>query len=186
MDIYLLDQLLKGRIHNNQLILDAGCGWGRNLVPLLKQGYNIFGIDPKSDCISELKNTFPKEKDHFKCTSIEKNEGHAYDFIICNAVLHFAKDHHHFDQMILSLVNQLKKDGILFIRMTSNIGLNRSIPIHSNGLCDLPDGSTRYLLTREKINKIIGSSNMILLEPIKTVNVDELRFMTTLIFQNSP
>src|SRR2546421_381824 len=39
IDIYLFDQLLKGRIVPGMLVLDAGCGPGRNLVYLLRSGF---------------------------------------------------------------------------------------------------------------------------------------------------
>ena len=32
IDIYLLDQILRGRIGPGDRVLDAGCGSGRNLV----------------------------------------------------------------------------------------------------------------------------------------------------------
>jgi tellurite methyltransferase len=36
IDIYLFDQLLRGRIARGMRVLDAGCGYGRNLVYLLR------------------------------------------------------------------------------------------------------------------------------------------------------
>ena len=37
IDIYLFDQLLRGRIGPGMRVLDAGCGGGRNLVYLLRE-----------------------------------------------------------------------------------------------------------------------------------------------------
>src|SRR5437588_484318 len=45
IDIYLFDQLLKGRIAPGMRAFDAGCGGGRNLVYLLREGYEVFGVD---------------------------------------------------------------------------------------------------------------------------------------------
>ena len=45
IDIYLLDQILKGRFKKDMKILDAGCGEGRNCIYFLNQGYQIFGAD---------------------------------------------------------------------------------------------------------------------------------------------
>ena len=45
IDIYLFDQLLRGRIRPGMRIFDAGCGYGRNLVYLLREGYDVFGVD---------------------------------------------------------------------------------------------------------------------------------------------
>ena len=41
IDIYLFDQLLRGRIRPGMRILDAGCGGGRNLVYMLKNGFDV-------------------------------------------------------------------------------------------------------------------------------------------------
>ena len=41
IDIYLFDQLLKGRIAPGMRILDAGCGRGRNLVYFLQAGHDV-------------------------------------------------------------------------------------------------------------------------------------------------
>ena len=38
IDVYLFDQLLRGAIRPGMRVLDAGCGSGRNLVYLLREG----------------------------------------------------------------------------------------------------------------------------------------------------
>lgn len=45
IDIYLFDQLLRGRFDGRRRILDAGCGSGRNLPFLLTRGFEVFAID---------------------------------------------------------------------------------------------------------------------------------------------
>jgi SAM-dependent methyltransferase len=45
IDIYLLDQILRGRIARGLRIFDAGCGSGRNLFYFLCEGYEVFGAD---------------------------------------------------------------------------------------------------------------------------------------------
>ena len=45
IDIYLFDQLLRGRFDGRRRILDAGCGSGRNLPFLLSRGFEVFAID---------------------------------------------------------------------------------------------------------------------------------------------
>ncbi|MFT6138653.1 MAG: trans-aconitate methyltransferase [Salibacteraceae bacterium] len=181
MDIYLLDQLMKGVFTENHRILDAGCGTGRNIKFFLKNQFNCVGIDPKEDVISELKFIFPENKDQFSNSTIEDfQDQDGYDAIICNAVLHFAKDHVHFDLMFNKLVDLLLPNGVLFIRMTSDIGLNLN---HSSedGVYELPDLSSRYLITERKIEALLNKYFIELREPIKTVNVNNLRCMTTLV-----
>ena len=55
IDIYLFDQLLRGNISPGMRILDAGCGFGRNLVHLLREGYEVFGADANPDAIAETR-----------------------------------------------------------------------------------------------------------------------------------
>ena len=45
IDIYLFDQLLRGRIRPGMRVFDSGCGHGRNLVYLLRTGYDVCGSD---------------------------------------------------------------------------------------------------------------------------------------------
>jgi tellurite methyltransferase len=45
IDIYLFDQLLRGGISPDMRILDAGCGSGRNLAPLLRLGFEACATD---------------------------------------------------------------------------------------------------------------------------------------------
>ncbi len=54
IDIYLFDQLLRGRIRPTMRVLDAGCGWGRNLVYLFRAGYEVFGTDSDVDAIQAV------------------------------------------------------------------------------------------------------------------------------------
>lgn len=183
MDVYLIDQLLKERIHPNSKILDAGCGSGRNIHYLLKQGLSVVAFDGNSDVISSLKERYPEKGDHFHHSTVEGfTSDQPFDFIICNAVLHFARNHEHFEDMFRSLAQLLVQNGILFIRMTSDIGLPMN-PLQENGVYVLPDGSTRYLLTREKVDEMMNRYGLTLLEPVKTVKVEELRSMTTLVLR---
>src|SRR6056297_1715371 len=43
-------------------ILDLGCGAGRNLIPLLKEGFNVSGIDLSKTGILLIKKQIEKEK----------------------------------------------------------------------------------------------------------------------------
>ena len=45
IDIYLFDQLLRGRFDTRPRVLDAGCGDGRNLRYLLRHGFECYGVD---------------------------------------------------------------------------------------------------------------------------------------------
>src|SRR5579871_6785489 len=55
IDIYLFDQLLKGRIAPGMRILDAGCGTGRNIVYFLREGYDVCGADLDPESIAAVR-----------------------------------------------------------------------------------------------------------------------------------
>jgi SAM-dependent methyltransferase len=55
IDIYLFDQLLRGRIAPGMRILDAGCGSGRNLVYFLRAGYEVFGVDMDPEAVESTR-----------------------------------------------------------------------------------------------------------------------------------
>ncbi len=183
VDIYVIDQLLKGTIHADQRILDAGCGSGRNFSYLAKHNFNITGIDPMEEHIRNLQQQFPKYKNQLHASSIEEFQSpHSFDYIICSAVLHFANDHNHFNQLISGLVSLLDSNGTLFIRMTTDHGLDQSYQ-NKTGVFHLPDGSTRYLITRDQLTHLCKLHNLVLIEPFKTVVVEQLRSMSTIVLK---
>ena len=54
IDVYLFDQLLRGRITPRMTVLDAGCGKGRNLVYLLRSGYRVLGVDEDAERVATV------------------------------------------------------------------------------------------------------------------------------------
>src|SRR3954462_14960014 len=72
IDIYLFDQLLKGSIAPGMRILDAGCGSGRNLVYLMREGYDVYGVDADARAIDAVRRLAPElSGDRFRHESIE-------------------------------------------------------------------------------------------------------------------
>jgi 2-polyprenyl-3-methyl-5-hydroxy-6-metoxy-1,4-benzoquinol methylase len=55
IDIYLLDQIMKNRYNDFDLILDAGCVSGRNLTIMNQLGFKVYGCDQNKTVIDELK-----------------------------------------------------------------------------------------------------------------------------------
>ncbi|XOV68006.1 MAG: class I SAM-dependent methyltransferase [Fluviicola sp.] len=187
VDIYVIDQLLKGNIHADQRILDAGCGSGRNFSYFAKHNFDITGLDPNKEHISSLRKEFPSYKNRLHHSSIEDfHTPETYDFIICNAVLHFAENHQHFEQLFSKLIQLLDVNGTLFIRMTTDHGLTENYT-SDNGVFILPDGSTRYLIRRSQVNTLCEEHNLDFVEPFKTVLVEEYRSMSSIVLKkNSP
>ncbi len=186
IDIYLFDQLLKGRINPNQVILDAGCGGGRNLVYFLQQGYEVHGVDQNPKSVERVRKLAEElapdlSPSNFQPSSIEdlSYPNQTFDVVISNAVLHFAENQRHLEAMLLSMWRVLKVDGMLFVRLASTIGIEKEIVDLGNGRYQNPDGSERYLVDQQMLLDLTGRLRGELIEAIKTTNVQGQRCMTT-------
>src|ERR1700710_2342084 len=110
IDIYVFDQILRGNIGGGMRVLDAGCGYGRNLVYLLREGCDLFGVDADRDGVAYVRRLAAQvapglPPENFQVAAIEKMpfpDAFA-DVAICNSVLHFARDEAHFRAMLAEL-----------------------------------------------------------------------------------
>jgi tellurite methyltransferase len=190
IDIYLLDLILKGTYAENARILDAGSGGGRNSSWLLNNGYDVVSIDQDSAKVAALREYWASHNlnntsERFytgQLDSMPFADG-SFDHIICSAVLHFAENHAHFQAMITELVRVLRSNGTLFIRMTSDVGIESKIAVNDTGAVRIPDGSDRYLITRESLNALLPTHNLTLIAPFKNVNVEDVRVMSVILLR---
>lgn len=186
IDIYLFDQLMKGRITKEMRILDAGCGSGRNLVYLLRSGYEVYAIDRSEAAILEVQRlgaTYATDwtSEQARVEPVEQMSfaDASFDFVISSAVLHFADNEAHFEQMVNELWRVLAPGGKLFARLASSIGMESSMQPIGDGRYLLPDGSRRFLVNEERILGLTEQLNGQWYEPLKTVIVAGKRCMTT-------
>ncbi len=182
IDIYLFDQLLRGRITPGMRVLDAGCGNGRNLVYLFQNGYEVFGADADPMAIEAISRLLPGlPVNHFRAEPIEAMSfPDAFaDVVLSSAVLHFARDDEHFGAMLRGSWHVLKPGGILFCRLASSIGLEGQISRIGGRRFLLPDGSERYLVDEELLVNLTRDLGGQLLDPLKTTVVQNQRSMTT-------
>ena len=187
-DIYLVDQIMKDRYKPTDTILDAGCGGGRNLFWFLKNDFKIYGVDRNAPPIQYLNTTHPEFKEErFKVADVEQLpfEDNFFDHVINSAVLHFAKNTAHFNSMMKEMVRVLKPNGSLFIRMTSDIGIENKVTLIEDGVYNIPDGTVRFLLTRSLLDTTIHDLNLSFIDPLKTVNVNDIRCMVTLLLKKN-
>ncbi|HMS43302.1 MAG TPA: class I SAM-dependent methyltransferase, partial [Pyrinomonadaceae bacterium] len=178
IDIYLFDQIQKGRFTADMKILDAGCGGGRNLIYFMRTGCEVFAVDQNAEAIEQIKyfaeNLAPNlPSANFQIASVEQMPfpDNYFDWVISNAVLHFAENAQQFNQMILEMWRVLKPNGIFFARLASTIGIENLIIPTENGRYDLPDGSERFLVNEDLLKKTAENLSANFLEPIKTTNV---------------
>ena len=183
IDIYLFDQILRGHIAPGMTVLDAGCGFGRNLVYLLREDFEVYAADANPEAIAHVKALAVAlapalPADHFRVTALESMPfpDELADAVICSAVLHFARNREHFLAMVSELWRVLKPGGMLFCRLASRIGME--FPevredIYRVGRSEwfLVDASLLTDLTRQ-----MGAT---LIDPLKTTIVQDSRCMTT-------
>ncbi|MDQ3681762.1 MAG: class I SAM-dependent methyltransferase [Bacteroidota bacterium] len=182
-DIYLVDQIMKGRYAQQDLILDAGCGDGRNMHWFINTEFLIYGIDSDAISIKEVGKKYPSlPADRLQVSAIEnmKFSTDFFDHIIVSAVLHFAKNSHHFFSMLEQMLRVIKPGGSIFIRMASDIGIEKYVREITEGVYLIPDGSKRFLLTRYLLSQLMEKYNITFLEEFKTVNVNDIRCMSTM------
>ncbi len=160
-------------------VLDAGCGYGRNLVYLLREGFDVFGVDADPESIAALRAIGPPE--HFLVERIEKMpfaDGFA-DVVISNAVLHFAEHDRQFMAMLREMWRVLKPGGLFFARIASSIGIEPQVQRIEGRRHLLPDGSERYLVDEPLLLQLTCELRGELLDPIKSTVVQNQRSMTT-------
>ena len=186
IDIYLFDQLLKGRIAPGMRILEAGCGSGRNLVYFLQGGYDVYAVDQDAgavDCVRSMARVLaPAIPDsHFRVEAVEKMSfaNASLDVIISNTVLHFARDDEHFDSMLHEMWRVLKPGGLFFCRLGSTIGMEREVKCIQGRRYWSPDGSERYLMDEPLLARYTEHLGAALADPLKTTVVNKQRAMTT-------
>ncbi len=186
IDIYVFDQLLRGRIAPGMRILDAGCGYGRNLVYLLREGYEVFGADMDPQAINGIRQLAASlapalPASNFRVESLQSMSfPDAFaDVVLSNAVLHFALDDTQFTAMLRGMWRVLKPGGLLFCRLASSIGMEKQVQRIEGRRFLLPDGSERYLVDEALLAQFTEELGGELIDPLKTTIVQNQRCMTT-------
>jgi SAM-dependent methyltransferase len=184
IDIYVFDQILRGNIARGMRVLDAGCGYGRNLVHLLREGCEVFAVDADPAGVEHVRRLsaslgtgLPAE--NFQVAKLEQlpfPDAFA-DVVLCNSVLHFAKDDDHLEAMLSELWRVLRPGGMLFCRLGSRIGMDFE---HVEGNRHvIGDGSVWLLVDEEMLMEFTEQMNAVLVDPLKTTIVQDYRCMTT-------
>ena len=190
IDIYLFDQLLRGRIGRGMRILDAGCGSGRNLVYFLREGYDVYGVDADAQAVESTRRLAASlapglPPDNIRTEALEEMSfptGFA-DVVLSSAVLHFARDDDQFLAMLRSTWRVLKPGGLLFCRLASSIGMEDQMRPLGGGRFLLPDGSERYLVDAALLIRLTQELGGRFMDPLKTTVVHDQRCMTTWVVQ---
>ena len=184
IDIYVFDQILRGNIAPGMTVLDAGCGYGRNLVHLLRESCQVFAIDEDAEGVEHVRKLsdslgagLPAE--NFQVGQLDQMPfpDALADVVLCNAVLHFARDEDHFRAMLAELWRVLKPGGMLFCRLGSRIGMD--FERVGKNIFELGDGSHWFLVDEDMLLDLTEELDAVLVDPLKTTIVQDLRCMTT-------
>lgn len=193
IDIYLFDQLLRGRLPSSSRILDAGCGSGRNIRYLMDAGYEICAVDEDADAVSsvmrmagELNPSLPASNFRREAVELISFPPASMDVVLSIAVLHFARSDAQFSAMVESMWRVLRPGGLFFARLASTIGMeSRMVPKEGRRFL-LPDGSERYLVDEALLLEWTARLGGKLADPLKTTIVQDQRCMTTWVLRKAP
>lgn len=185
IDIYLFDQILRGAFDRRRRILDAGCGSGRNLIWFLREGFEVYAIDADASAVRSveamarhLQPEAPAERLRVGPLEAMPWPDDSMDAVISSAVLHFAADEDQFDRMLEEKWRVLRRGGLFFARLASSIGIEHLLS-QPRGRVRLPDGSDRFVVDEALLLERTRRLGGVLVDPIKTTNVQQQRCMTT-------
>ena len=186
IDIYLFDQLHRGRIVEGMTVLDAGCGRGRNLVYFLRRGFDVWGTDGDEGAIAAVRAqaatlapVLPANR--FRVEPVERMsfDDETFDVVISSAVLHFARDDAHWDAMLREMWRVLKRGGLFFARLATDLGHEARVRPLGNRRFIMPDGDERFLVDEAYVMEATRRVRGTLVDPLKTSVVQGTRSMMT-------
>jgi SAM-dependent methyltransferase len=184
IDIYFFDQILRGNIAPGMCVLDAGCGYGRNLVHLLREGCQVFALDEDSAGVEHVRQLAASLNAGLPDTNFQVGQidqmpfpDELADVVLCNAVLHFARDEDHFRAMLAELWRVLRPGGMLFCRLGSRIGMD--FERVGQNIFEMGDGARWFLVDEEMLLDLTDELDAVLVDALKTTIVQDLRCMTT-------
>lgn len=185
IDVYLFDQLLRGRIADGARVLDAGCGTGRNLVFLMHAGFDVWGVDTRPEAIEAVRQLAARvapriAPDHFRVEGVEAMSfaDASMDVVISSAVLHFAAGDQQWLAMVREMWRVLAPGGMLFARLATTVGQQRLQPLGGRRYV-MPDGHTRYVVDHEYLLDVTRALGGSLIDPLRSTVVHDLRSMGT-------
>jgi tellurite methyltransferase len=186
IDIYLFDQLLKGRIQAGMQLLDAGCGAGRNVSYLMQADVQVYGADISAEAIEKTRQLASAlvptlSARNFVVADLDTLPfaDEKFDVVLCSAVLHFARSEDHFKGIVQELWRVLKPGGMLFCRFSTTIGLESKLQQVEGRFYRMSHGPTWFLADEKLIIELERELGAVRLEPLKTVLVEQERGMTT-------
>jgi SAM-dependent methyltransferase len=188
IDIYLFDQILRGNISPGMRVVDAGSGGGRNIQYLLREGYDVFGVDVSAEAVAAVRKMASEiapglPNDNFQVAAVEAMPfaDEFADVVVCHSVLHFARDEAQLQAMVRGLWRVLRPGGILFCRLASTIGAVQGMAFEPMGgrRFRMSHGAEWLLVDEALLMELTRGLDGELVDPLKTTVVHGQRCMTT-------
>jgi tellurite methyltransferase len=196
IDIYLFDQLLRGRLPRGINILDAGCGSGRNIRYLMDAGHEVFAVDEDADAVSgvmrmagELNPSLPAS--NFRREAVELISFPAASMDACSehrgASLRAAPTRSFRGHAWKRCGACSNPGGLFFCRLASNIGMEIT---HGQagvgGVSFCPTGPSGTSSTKNYLLEWTAPTRRkAWLDPLKTTIVQDQRCMTTWVLRKA-
>lgn len=192
IDVYLFDQLLRGRLVPPMRVLDAGCGSGRNLHHLFRAGFRVAAADEQPEAVAVTRALAERlapglPASDFRVEPIEALSfpDHDADAVLSIAVLHLARDDDQFAAMLNAMWRVLRPGGLFFCRLASDIGMEDRVRPLGGRRYHLPDGTDRYLVNEALLAEWTRRLGARQLDPLKTTVVQDQRCMTTWVLEKT-
>jgi SAM-dependent methyltransferase len=195
IDIYLFDQMLRGNITPEMRVVDAGCGGGRNIQYLLREGCEVFGVDINAEAVAEVRKMASElapglPAENFQVAGVEAMPfaDEFADVVVCNSVLHFARDEKQLETMVRGLWRVLRPGGMLFCRLASTIGAVQGMAFEAvrGRRYRMSHGAEWLLVDEPMLMELTRSLDGELVDPLKTTVVQGQRCMTTWVLKKKP
>jgi 2-polyprenyl-3-methyl-5-hydroxy-6-metoxy-1,4-benzoquinol methylase len=155
-------------------------------VYFLREGYEVFGADSDARAVESVRRLAASlaplvPAGNFRTEAIEEMSfpGEFAEVVLSSAVLHFARGDEQFLAMLRGTWRVLRPGGLLFCRLASSIGMEQQVRRIGGRRFLLPDGTERYLVDAEFLDKLTEELGGRTIDPLKTTVVRDRRSMTT-------
>ena len=112
-----IHQFFKAAFVEGTKILDIGCGSGRDMAELVKNGFDAYGVDASSEMVQYAQEQYPELKGRIEkgvLPNLEMPFGGTFDGVLCCAVLMHLPKEELFDS-VFAIRKLLKENGRLLV-----------------------------------------------------------------------
>lgn len=112
--------LIKKYLKKSDMALDIACGYGRHLIPLVEEGYNVIGLDLSPDMLNDLKSHCSKAQVVLSDMR-DFSFPFKFDFIYCmfSSFGYFADPQDDF-KVLSEISNNLKTHGLFLLDLKNS------------------------------------------------------------------